>query len=109
MGCASDIVERVGVPRFAFSDLPLGNAAGRPRDPDSQASTLELALRLLEDATGPRTTVQSPVRWSASSDWKRDYCNAERLTADDIRRLRSEFDADKAEARALRDAVRAEH
>ena len=32
MGCAKDIVEHVGVPRFLFSDFPLGNAAGRPRD-----------------------------------------------------------------------------
>ncbi len=32
MGCAKDIVEYVGVPRFLFSDFPLGNAAGRPRD-----------------------------------------------------------------------------
>ena len=28
MGCAKDIVEHVGVPRFLFSDFPLGNAAG---------------------------------------------------------------------------------
>ena len=44
MGCAKDIVEHVGVPRFVFSDFPLGNAAGRPNDPESQAATLELAL-----------------------------------------------------------------
>ncbi|MGA8758337.1 MAG: glycine/sarcosine/betaine reductase selenoprotein B family protein [Stellaceae bacterium] len=36
MGCAKDIVEFVGVPRFLFSDFPLGNSAGRPNDPDSQ-------------------------------------------------------------------------
>ena len=50
MGCAKDIVEFVGVPRFLFSDFPLGNAAGRPKDPQSQAFTLELALRVLEAA-----------------------------------------------------------
>ncbi|MGE5171551.1 MAG: hypothetical protein ACM3JC_14410, partial [Rudaea sp.] len=32
MGCAKDIVEYVGVPRFLFSDFPLGNGAGRPKD-----------------------------------------------------------------------------
>ena len=32
MGAAKDIVELCGVPRFLFSDFPLGNAAGRPRD-----------------------------------------------------------------------------
>jgi hypothetical protein len=62
MGCAKDIVEFVGVPRFLFSDFPLGNAAGRPRDPQSQVFTLELALRLLERAPAARTTVQSPLR-----------------------------------------------
>jgi hypothetical protein len=53
MGCAKDIVEYCGVPRFLFSDFPLGNAAGRPKDPQSQAFTLELALRVLESAPAP--------------------------------------------------------
>jgi hypothetical protein len=66
MGCAKDIVERCGVPRFVFSDFPLGNSVGRPHDAASQALTLELALRLLESAAGPRTTTQSPLRWSES-------------------------------------------
>ena len=51
-GCAKDIVEHVGVPRFLFSDFPLGSAAGRP-DSASQASTLELAFRVLETAPAP--------------------------------------------------------
>ena len=34
MGCAKDIVEYVGVPRLLFSDFPLGNPAGRPKDKD---------------------------------------------------------------------------
>ena len=81
MGCAKDIVEHVGVPRLLFSDFPLGNAAGRPHDPQSQALTLDLALRVLEDASAPRTTVQSPLKWSDNPDWKLDYCNIERLSA----------------------------
>ena len=44
MGCAKDIVEHAAVPRFLFSDFPLGNSAGQPHDPKSQAFTLELAL-----------------------------------------------------------------
>ena len=73
MGCAKDIVEYCGVPRFLFSDFPLGNAAGRPKVPPSQAFTLELALRVLESAPAPRTTVQSPLRWSSDPSWKLDY------------------------------------
>ena len=102
MGCAKDIVERVGVPRFLFSDFPLGNAAGKPNDPGSQAFTLELALRVLESAPGPQTTVQSPLRWSADASWKRDYSNAEALSADELARLRREFDAQKEIAKGLR-------
>jgi D-proline reductase (dithiol) PrdB len=102
MGCAKDIVEHVGVPRFLFSDFPLGNSAGRPNDPASQESTLELALGLLEGASGPRTTVQSPIRWSASPDWKLDYQNVARLSQEEIQRRRREFDQQKRIAAASR-------
>jgi D-proline reductase (dithiol) PrdB len=103
MGCAKDIVEYCGVPRFLFSDFPLGNAAGRPRDPQSQYFTLELALRLLEAAPAPRTTVQSPLRWSEDPSWKLDYSNVERLAPDEIRRRQEEFDRQKEIARGIRD------
>ena len=76
-----------------------------PNDRDSQAFTLELALKFLEAAPAPRTTVQSPLRWSTDPDWKLDYCNIERLTPDEIARRRAEFDVAKAQAeRARRDA-----
>lgn len=102
-GCAKDIVEYVGVPRFLFSDFPLGNAAGRPNDPASQELTLELALRLLESAPAPRTTLQSPLVWSDDPAWKLDYCNIERLTPAEIRQKRAEFDRGKEQAKARRD------
>jgi hypothetical protein len=105
MGCAKDIVERVGVPRLLFSDFPLGNPSGRPKDPDSQAFTLELALRLLESAPAPRTTVQSPLRWAATCEWKRDYSNIERLSAEEIERRRQAFDKAKAQAKQARQRV----
>ena len=104
MGCAKDIVEHVGVPRFLFSDFPLGNASGRPNDPDSQAFTLELALRVLESAPGPRTTLQSPLRWSDDPDWKLDFSNIDRLSPEEIARRRAEFDRQKEIARAKREA-----
>ncbi len=103
MGCAQDIVQHVGVPRFVFSDFPLGNAAGRPHDSASQAFTLALALGLLQAATGRRSSVQSPLRWAASDDWKRDYSNIDRLSADEIARRRAEFDRSKAEALRMRE------
>lgn len=102
MGCARDIVEHVGVPRLLFSDFPLGNAAGRPHDPESQRQTLELALRLLETADAPRSTWVSPQRWSDSADWKQDYCNPQRVAPAELARLRAEFDAGKETARTAR-------
>lgn len=107
MGCAKDIVEHAGVPRFLFSDFPLGNAAGKPRDVPSQAFTMELALKVLESAPGPRTTVQSPLRWSGNPDWKLDFSNIERLSEEEIARRKAEFDANKEIAKSRRaDAAR---
>jgi D-proline reductase (dithiol) PrdB len=107
MGCARDIVEHVGVPRFLFSDFPLGNPAGRPHDPDSQAFTMDLALRVLETAPGPRTTVQSPLRWSDNPDWKLDFSNIARLSPEEIARRRAEFDRQKEIAKTVRDKSQA--
>jgi hypothetical protein len=103
MGCAKDIVEYVGAPRFLFSDFPLGNSAGKPHDPESQALTFDLALRLLEAAPGPRTTLQSPLQWSADPSWKLDYNNIERMPAEELARRRREFDAQKEAARKTRE------
>ena len=96
MGAAKDIVEHCGAPRLLFSDFPLGNSAGRPHDAESQAQTLELALRVLETAPGPRTTVQSPQRWSDDASWKLDYNNLAKLTPEDLAERRKEFEVVKA-------------
>ncbi len=105
MGCAKDIVEHAAVPRFLFSDFPLGNSAGKPHDPQSQAATFELALRVLETAPAGQTTVQSPQRWSADASWKRDYNNIAALSAEELARRRREFDAQKEIAQRLRDSA----
>ena len=103
MGAAKDIVEYCGVPRFLFSDFPLGNSAGRPFDADSQTLTLELALRVLESAPAARTTVQSPLRWRDDAAWKLDFSNLDRMTPEQIAERRKEFDEIKAVAKSKRD------
>ena len=105
MGCAKDIVEHCGVPRFLFSDFPLGNSAGRPFDVESQAQTLELALRILETAPVARTTVQSPLRWMDDASWKRDYNDLTKLTPEKIAERRKEFDVVKTVARTKREGT----
>src|SRR6266705_6127064 len=102
MGCAKDIVEHCGVPRFLFSDFPLGNSGGRPFDVESQTETLELALCVLESAPAARTTVQSPLRWSEDAAWKLDYLDLTKLSPATIAERRKEFDEGKSVARARR-------
>ncbi len=105
MGCAKDIVELCGVPRFLFSDFPLGNAGGKPGDLDSQRETMALALDLLESATGPRTTRQSPQRWNEDAEWKLNFQNIERIPAEEIARLRAQNDVVKEIAKGQREAA----
>ena len=107
MGCAKDIVEQAGVPRFLFSDFPLGNSCGKPHDAESQRQTMALALDLLEGAVGPRTTVQSPQRWNDDAEWKLDFQNVERIPEEEIARRRAEFDEVKRVAKERRDEAAA--
>ncbi len=106
MGCAKDIVEHAAAPRFLFSDFPLGNSAGKPHDPASQDATLAHALHLLEAASGPQTTLQSPLRWNDDGLWKLDYLNLDQIGEAELQRRREEFDRQKDLARGNR-AVKA--
>ncbi len=106
MGCARDIVERVGVPRLLFSDFPLGNGAGRPADPEGQFDTIKLALELLATADTPRTTWTSPLQWSDSDNWKVDFYDISQLTEGQLKNLRRDFDQQKQVARQRRQAAR---
>ena len=92
------------VPRFLFSDFPLGNSAGKPHDAASQAQTLELALGLLESATGARTTVQSPLRWSADASLEARLQQHCANAPEELARRRAEFDKQKEIARGNRAA-----
>ena len=102
MGAAKDIVEYCGVPRFLFSDFPLGNAAAKPNDPSSRSLNFELALSLLESAPSARTTVQSPLIWSTDPSWKFDYSNLEKLSPEEVSRLIEEAEKARITARELR-------
>ena len=105
VGAARDIVEECGVPRFLFSDFPLGNPCGRPWDPGMQRSIVGFALDLLERATLPRTTVQTPFRWSNDDDsWKARYSRVDPATAEKLHRA---GDARRARQRAAKREGRA--
>ena len=78
---------------------------GGRRTPPRRPSTLELALRVLETAPAARTTVQSPLPWSASPDWKLDFQNIARMSPEEIARRRAEFDRQKEVAKTIREEV----
>lgn len=103
MGCASDIVQSAGAPRFVFSDFPLGNSAGRPYDKESQQIILNAALDTLENATESGTVVQSPLKWVGRENWKNFYSNPDLLSPEEIAERRAKFDEAKSVARALRE------
>ncbi|MEM7116629.1 MAG: hypothetical protein AAF614_29615 [Chloroflexota bacterium] len=73
IGSARDIVEQCAVPRFVFTDFPLGNPCGKPYDKRMQQQVIEMALYLLETAKYPLTTVQAPFFWDQAEDWRRTY------------------------------------
>jgi hypothetical protein len=64
-----------------------------------------MALRVLETAPAARTTVQNPLPWSASPDWKLDYQNVAQMSAEEIARRRAEFDKQKEVAKNIREEV----
>jgi hypothetical protein len=77
MGCAKDIVEYCGVPRYLFTDFPLGNPCGEPFNVKQQREIFSMALDLLESARAPRTTVQTPFIWPHGDKWKELFMTKE--------------------------------
>jgi len=73
IGSARDVVEYCGVARFLFVDFPLGNPCGHPWNPAMQEAIVEQGLRLLETASGPRTTLRAPFDWKPDPGWRARY------------------------------------
>ena len=86
VGSARDIVEHCGVPRFLFTDFPLGNPCGKPWEVEMQRRIVECALDLLETAALPRTTVQAPFVWSGDSSWRDRYGRVDPSAVEALRR-----------------------
>lgn len=98
LGSALDIVTHCGVPRFYFTDLPLGNPCGKPYEASLQRENVNAALDLLETATGPRALDRSAHCWGDHA-WRAKYLEVRRQ---DRAALRAQGDARRAERAALR-------
>ena len=68
---ARDITESACNPRTVFTNYPLGNACGRPHDPENQREVLQAGFRLLEEAREPGTIVDLPFEWTRDTAWQR--------------------------------------
>ncbi len=101
MGSARDIVEECGVARFVFTDFPLGNPCGKPRDAAMQHTILGIALDLLERAWVPRTTVQTPFCW-ANDAWRDSFMRVDESNRESLARVGEERRRRQAAAKAGR-------
>lgn len=72
LGSALDIVEHCGVPRYLFTDFPLGNPCGVPYDAAMQREIIRMSLALFHESTAPRTTDHAPYSWP-DQEWKTAY------------------------------------
>ena len=98
LGSARDIVEECGVARFVFTDFPLGNPCGKPRDAEMQRSIVGTALDLLEKAWIARTTVQTPFRWG-DDKWRDDFMKVDASNREALARAGEERRRLQAEAK----------
>ncbi len=78
-------MEHYSVPRFVFTDFPLGNPAARRTARDVQRAVVELALGLLSGAEKPRTTVAAPFDWH-DPEWRGRYGRVDPAERERLRR-----------------------
>ena len=98
LGSALDVVQHCGVPRFVFTDFPLGNPCGKPYDREMQRAVVEAGLALVESATGPRALVRSPYRWSEDETWRVRYLQ---VRPEDAEALAAKGEANRVQRRQL--------
>ena len=84
LGSARDVVEHCGVPRFAFTDFPLGNPCGKPYDRAMQRDTVAAALQLFGEA---RTTLPVPSCWGEDEEWRESYMAFSAADLPELRRM----------------------
>lgn len=65
------------MPRYAFTDLPLGNPVGPADDPDQQRRVLRTALAHAESAASPLSSVVIPTTWNGPENWASTYMSLE--------------------------------
>ena len=100
IGSALDVVEHCGVPRFYFTDFPLGNPCGHPWQPDMQREIVRQALTLFETAKTPRTTIKAPQSWwEDGAIWRARYGHVDPADKEHLLKLGEERRRQQATAK----------
>jgi hypothetical protein len=104
IGSALDVVEYCGVPRFLFTDFPLGNPCGHPWDREMQKAIVQQAIGLLVAAKVPQTTVKAAFSWKADDpEWRARYGRVDPAEQERLRVLGEERRRQKARAKAAKE------
>ena len=103
IGSALDIVQHCGVPRFYFTDFPLGNPCGHPWQPAMQREIVRQALSLFETAETPRTTIKAPFSWwEDGAIWRARYGRVDPADKERLLKLGEERRRQQAMAKQTR-------
>ena len=102
VGSALDVVEHCGVPRFYFTDFPLGNPCGHPWQPEMQREVVCQALSLFETAKTPRTTAKAPFSWKEDGVvWRARYGRVDPTEKDRLLKVGEERRRQQAMAKQM--------
>lgn len=102
IGSARDVVEHCGVPRFYFTDFPLGNPCGHPWRPDMQREIVRQAIGLFDTAKAPRTTLTAPFAWKEDGAvWRARYGRVDPADQERLLKLGDERRRQQAKAKEL--------
>jgi len=99
IGSALDIVAHCGVPRFVFTDFPLGNPCGEPFNSLMQRQIVAAGMDLLAGAAQPRSIVRMPLRWN-NDDWRERYMEVRPEDRAELARRGAERRVQRAQLRA---------
>ena len=70
MSSARDITRSAWPARSTYLDFPLGHTAGKPNEPELNASIMRDTLAAFESLSQPGAMAHLAYRWADTDDWK---------------------------------------
>ena len=101
IGSAHDIVSYCGVPRYLYTDFPLGNPCGKPYDIEMQMEIIRQAVSLLEEAEKANTINRSPCSWPEENSWRDEYLHVNEGNREQLAQLGEDRRRQQAQEKSL--------